>query len=115
MCTGESNQLKEGRLSFISGHASFSFYCATFLISYINTQTKKLKWGSTVAPYLQFVLALLATWISFTRIGDYYHHPSDVICGTLAGVGFALYFSGVNKIKASKSIQLAEIVRTEEN
>ena len=115
VCTGESNQLKEGRLSFISGHASFSFYCATFLISYINTQTKKLKWGSTVAPYLQFVLALLATWISFTRIGDYYHHPSDVICGTLAGVGFALYFSGVNKIKASKSIQLAEIVRTEDN
>ena len=41
---------------------------------------------------IQILLFLLATWISFTRISDYYHHPFDVICGALTGVVFTVYF-----------------------
>ena len=45
-------------------------------------------------------LIVLATWISFTRISDYYHYPFDVVCGALTGVGFAHYFS-VTKTETS--------------
>jgi membrane-associated phospholipid phosphatase len=81
----------------MSGHASFSFYCATFLIMYMNIKSKQLNWMSKIAPYIQILLFVLATWISFTRISDYYHFPVDVLCGALTGVGVALYFSITEK------------------
>ena len=83
-----SHLLHEARLSFMSGHASFSFYCATFLIMYINN---KELW-SKIAPCIQILLFILATWIS-----DYYYFLFDVVYGALTGVGFALYFSGTEK------------------
>ena len=89
VCDNEkSHLLHEARLSFMSGHASFSFYCATFLIMYLRN---KQLW-SKITPFIQVLLFLLATWISFTRISDYYHHPFDVICGALTGVVFTVYF-----------------------
>ena len=89
ICDNEkSHLLHEARLSFISGHASFSFYCATFLIMYM----KNSQLWSKVTPFIQILLFVLATWISFTRISDYYHHPFDVICGALTGVVFTVYF-----------------------
>ena len=92
VCNAEKpHLLHEARLSFMSGHASFSFYCATFLILYMKS--KQLNWMSKIVPCIQILLFMLATWISFTRISDYYHYPSDVVCGALTGVGFALYFS----------------------
>ena len=98
VCKNEkSHLLHEARLSFMSGHASFSFYCATFLIMYLNIKSKQLGWMSKIAPYIQILLFVLATWISLTRISDYYHYPFDVICGALTGVGFALYFDETKK------------------
>ena len=89
VCDNEkSHLLHEARLSFISGHASFSFYCATFLIMYL----KNRQLWSKITPFVQILLFVLATWISFTRISDYYHYPFDVVCGALTGVGFAVYF-----------------------
>ena len=37
-CDGEDKLIREARKSFVSGHASFSFYCATFLIIYLQTR-----------------------------------------------------------------------------
>ena len=87
VCDNEKQHLlHEARLSFLSGHASFSFYCATFLILYMKN---KQLWSKIVKIFL----FLLATWISITRVTDYYHFPLDVVCGALTGMGFALYFS----------------------
>ena len=89
VCDNEkSHLLHEARLSFISGHTSFSFYCATFLIMYM----KNSQLWSKVTPFIQILLFVLATWISFTRISDYYHYPFDVICGALTGEGFVVFF-----------------------
>ena len=89
VCDNEkSHLLHEARLSFMSGHASFSFYCATFLIMYM----KNSQLWSKVTPFIQILSFVLATWISFTRISDYYHYPFDVISGALTGAGFAVYF-----------------------
>ena len=89
----KSESLKEARLSFISGHASFSFYFATFIIRYMNEQTKYLKWGSKVVPFMQLLMIMLASWISLTRISDFYHHPFDVFSGTFTGIGVAIYYN----------------------
>ena len=98
VCNNEKpHLLHEARLSFMSGHASFSFYCATFLIMYVNMKSKQLDWMSKIAPLIQILLLVLATWISITRISDYYHYPFDVVCGALTGVGVALYFGETEK------------------
>lgn len=100
--------LREARLSFISGHASISFYFATFLIVYMNRITKHLKCGNKIVPFIQIFMFMLATWISFTRISDYYHYPLDVFGGAIAGVGVALYY--IKNIKptnnSSEDLQL---------
>jgi membrane-associated phospholipid phosphatase len=37
-CTGDVKMVREARKSFVSGHASYSFYCATFLVIYLQTR-----------------------------------------------------------------------------
>ena len=36
-------QLKEARLSFLSGHSSFSFFCATFMIVYLQSRLNRYR------------------------------------------------------------------------
>jgi len=99
--TYTKKQLHEARLSFLSGHSSFSFFCATFLVVYlqsrlanfprsdiffINITFRTLK---VARPFIQFALIILAFWISLTRISDYFHHPYDVATGALVGIIFA--------------------------
>ena len=92
VCSLEKTEaLNEARLSFLSGHASFSFYFATFLIHFMNENSKHLKWISKIVPLIQLLIILIATWISITRITDFYHHPSDVICGACTGISIAIY------------------------
>ena len=107
ICTGlagntTAKMLKEARLSFMSGHSSFSFYCATFLVLYL--QARLNKWPEQKAgplnvlrqalkvlrPFFQFGLLTLAFWIALTRISDYFHHPLDVTMGSAVGIIFAI-------------------------
>ena len=37
-CTGDVKMVREARKSFLSGHSSFSFYCATFIIMYLHAR-----------------------------------------------------------------------------
>ena len=90
----KSEAMKEARLSFLSGHASYSFYFATFLIHFMNEYSKHLKWGSKIVPFIQLLVVILASWISITRITDFYHHPLDVFCGACTGISVASYYSG---------------------
>lgn len=102
-----TKQLHEARLSFLSGHSSFSFYCATFLIVYLQARLSNFpqqhpagekfpRWLKFIyrlmkafRPFIQFAMLILAFWISLTRISDYFHHPMDVVTGALVGVLFA--------------------------
>ena len=72
---------KEARLSFISGHASISFYTAIFLIIFLR---KFFDWRS-IGTLIQLTCFLLALWISISRITDYQHQPEDVLGGCLPG------------------------------
>jgi len=96
-----AKQLHEARLSFMSGHTAFSFYCAAFLVVYLqarlsNFPPSNISWVvisyrtiKVFRPFLQFCSLTLAFWISLTRISDYFHHPEDVIAGAFVGLAFA--------------------------
>ena len=112
--TGEEDYEKEitdAHKSFFSGHSSFSFYCATFLIVFLHARLaekykpekdcreiqKAHRWiritfrgFRIIRPFLQFGIFLLAFFICLTRITDYKHHPTDVIAGILIGIVYAL-------------------------
>jgi phosphatidate phosphatase len=95
-------QLNEARLSFLSGHSSFSFYCGMFLIIYLQARLSNFpRHQSTpvrvvfrilkvLRPFIQFSMIILSFWISLTRISDYFHHPLDVFIGAIVGMGFAM-------------------------
>eukprot|EP00092_Neocalanus_flemingeri_P037310 GFUD01040633.1.p1 GENE.GFUD01040633.1~~GFUD01040633.1.p1 ORF type:complete len:332 (-),score=65.63 GFUD01040633.1:181-1176(-) len=101
--TVTQKQLHEARLSFLSGHSSFSFYCAIFLIIYLqarlssfppirNNTVVSIIYRSlkVIRPFIQFAMIILAFWISLTRISNYFHHPMDVATGAFVGIIFAL-------------------------
>ena len=94
VCSLENSELlREARLSFLSGHASYSFYFATFIINFTNAHTRHLKWGNKIVPVIQLLILMLASWISLTRISDFYHHPVDVFCGAITGIAVAFYYN----------------------
>ncbi len=41
-CKGDPHDVREASKSFLSGHSSFSFYCATFLIVYLHARLANL-------------------------------------------------------------------------
>uniref|UniRef100_A0A336L3U5 CSON003887 protein n=1 Tax=Culicoides sonorensis TaxID=179676 RepID=A0A336L3U5_CULSO len=69
-------------MSFPSVHTSASVFVAVYLIFYL---WKRIKWNK-LRICLQFLLFLYAYFISLSRIHEHYHHPSDVIAGTIIGV-----------------------------
>ena len=111
VCRGDPGEVREAMKSFLSGHASFSFYCATFLIMYLQARLSRKKtagcrkrpgrlwtrrvfrFGRILKPVLQLGSFMLAFYIALTRISDYKHHPTDIIAGILVGVTFAVLIS----------------------
>lgn len=94
-CTSElssSRMLKEMRLSFPSGHSSFSMYtlvfCAIYLQSRMNWRGSKL-----LKHFIQYLLILLAWYTCLSRISDYKHHWSDVLAGGVLGSTVAIVVS----------------------
>lgn len=68
-----ANQLRQMRLSFPSGHASFSMYTMIFVAFYLQY---RMQWnGSTLfRPLLQFLIIMMAWFTSLSRVSDYKHH-----------------------------------------
>jgi phosphatidate phosphatase len=91
-CIGESSSarmLKEMRLSFPSGHSSFSFYTMLFCTVYLH---KRMTWKASklLKHALQFVLLAVAWFTCLSRISDYKHHWSDVLAGAILGITVAI-------------------------
>ena len=107
-CPGDPYEVREASKSFMSGHSSFSFYCATFLILYLHARLRSINnWNpqrssslywvkyifrglKILRPFLQFGIFSLAFYICLTRITDYKHHPGDVLMGAAVGIFFAI-------------------------
>lgn len=91
-CTGDSKQIKEARLSFPSGHASFSCYTMIFLILYLEARLYLLKFRY-VKLIIQFT-ALIAAYVTcISRVADFHHRGSDVIGGAVIGIVIGLFIN----------------------
>lgn len=68
-----ARRLKEMRLSFPSGHSSFSMYTMLFAALYLHV---RMTWrGSKLFKHvLQFTFITLAWFTALSRISDYKHH-----------------------------------------
>ncbi|KAJ7993948.1 hypothetical protein DPEC_G00259970 [Dallia pectoralis] len=89
-CTGDKTMVDESRISFYSGHASFSMYCMLFLALYIQARLQT-RWARLLRPTIQFFLISASVYVGLTRISDYKHHWSDVLTGFLQGVIIAIF------------------------
>lgn len=84
-CTGDPKKIKEARLSFPSGHASFSWYTMLFTIIYLEARwiLIRFRYFKTVLQMTCFIAAFVTM---LSRVSDYHHRGSDVIGGTVLGV-----------------------------
>ncbi|CAF1148537.1 unnamed protein product [Brachionus calyciflorus] len=93
-CTGDEKKIAEARLSFPSGHASFSCYTMTFLILFIEARLSLLRFR-----YLKSLIQLLALIAAFitciSRVSDYHHRGSDVIGGAVIGLVIGIFVNMV--------------------
>ncbi|XP_013407286.1 phospholipid phosphatase 1 isoform X2 [Lingula anatina] len=93
-CMGDAKLVHEARLSFLSGHASYSMYCMMYLAIYIQA---RMQWNRSrlLKPFLQLVVITMALLTGLSRISDYKHHWSDVLAGLSLGAAVALVVSAL--------------------
>ena len=84
--------LQNMRLSFPSGHSSFAFAAAIYLVIYVQS---RITWrGSKLSKhFLQLIFVAAAIYTGLSRISDYKHHWSDVFGGSILGIVIALVFA----------------------
>ena len=89
-CTSsETLKVEDSRMSFPSGHSSLAFYSMIYLILYTKNRWKCRTMGFT-SKLVQLILLMIATFTALSRIRDNKHHPTDVLCGTIIGILFAV-------------------------
>lgn len=112
-CSGDPTMVNEARLSFFSGHSSFSMYCMLFLVLYIQARMQ-VRWARLLRPTGQFFLLAASVYVGLSRVSDYQHHWSDVLTGLLQGAILATLtvFFVSNFFK--KPVQPVEVEEAEE-
>ncbi|KAL0241091.1 hypothetical protein GEMRC1_006326 [Eukaryota sp. GEM-RC1] len=87
-CTGVALLIREGRLSFPSGHTGTAFHFASFLCFIVDSSFGLNYKNSFVPPNIIAFLPLVfgASFVGVSRITDYRHHVSDVVVGGLIGI-----------------------------
>ncbi|XP_036322562.1 phospholipid phosphatase 5 isoform X1 [Rhagoletis pomonella] len=88
-CTGDIRQISEGRKSFPSGHASFSFVGFGFIAIYVGAKLHALNArgrGQSWRLCVTLLPIILAALIAVSRTCDYHHHWEDVFVGSLIGL-----------------------------
>ena len=84
----QESRLEDAMVSFMSGHASFSFQMSTFIILYLQARFlhRSERRATLLIPLVQFVAFVMAYFTSLSRISDYKHHAGDVLAGAILGI-----------------------------
>lgn len=92
-CTGSANSVEEARLSFPSGHSSFSTFTMIFLIIYLEARFVSIS-TRFIKALLQIGAFFVAGYTSLSRVPDYAHRLSDVFAGMILGalVAYVMLF-----------------------
>ncbi|KAI1289567.1 putative phosphatidate phosphatase [Halotydeus destructor] len=119
----DAHKMKEARLSFMSGHSSFSSYSMVYVAMYLHSRAN---WQTfyLLRPLLQVLAIHLSLFTGFSRISDYKHHWSDVLIGLLQGTLAAIIthcfvrdavrvkeLSDNNKHRAERRLEEGEHIR----
>lgn len=94
VCEGDPVKSSEARLSFYSGHSSFSMYCMLFLALYLQSRMRG-DWARLLRPTIQFGLVAVSIYVGLSRVSDYKHHWSDVLIGLIQGAIVAVLIVSV--------------------
>lgn len=89
-----ARRLKEMRLSFPSGHSSFSMYTMVFAALYLHCRMT-LRGSKLLKHVLQFTFIMLAWFTALSRISDYKHHCKFNICKLENSLYDSFYFSSI--------------------
>mmetsp|Transcript_2163 Transcript_2163/g.4623 ORF Transcript_2163/g.4623 Transcript_2163/m.4623 type:complete len:155 (+) Transcript_2163:283-747(+) len=92
-CTNGEKMEMEARMSFPSGHSSLSFCgLVCVVLFFLGRVGLGRNIGSTVASgrgkvltVMSFTPLLLSFWCATSRLVDNWHHPSDIIAGSILG------------------------------
>jgi hypothetical protein len=74
-----ARRLKEMRLSFPSGHSSFSMYTMVFAALFLHCRMN-WKGSKLLKHFLQFSFIMMAWYTALSRISDYKHHCKIFEC-----------------------------------
>lgn len=86
-CTNEDEKdVEEARLSFFSGHSSYSMTAATFVTLYVYARLSGVLYSQAALPLIQIGLMSSGLFIGWSRYVDHSHHWSDIFAGQLVGV-----------------------------
>lgn len=93
VCTNNNmHVLMDGYKSLPSGHSSTSFVGLTYFSLWLGGQLKAFRQGTPgYIAVVCFLPLLLATFIAISRVRDYRHRYSDVVCGGVLGATIAIY------------------------
>ncbi|KRZ18385.1 Lipid phosphate phosphohydrolase 1, partial [Trichinella zimbabwensis] len=98
-CTNYDDWLsKDARLSFPSGHSSLVAYGMLFIVMYLQIRVQWDIYNRLIKPFIQFIFICLAIAIGLSRISNYKHHWSDVLCGLALGFFTASLLMGKEEI-----------------
>ncbi|GAA6063711.1 hypothetical protein JCM10212_006825 [Sporobolomyces blumeae] len=101
ICRGPYHLVKDGRKSFPSGHSSTSWQALFFVALFLAGKNGAFALSAPYprsTPFQSRLLRLsicivplfLAAYVCLTRIQDHWHHPTDVMAGSLIGVTSSL-------------------------
>ncbi|XP_062530089.1 putative phosphatidate phosphatase isoform X2 [Bombyx mori] len=104
-CTAETPLLTDNlRKSFPSGHSSSIAYTAIFIAIYLE---RRSVWKNhrIFRHTIQLAFLLMSWYVALSRITDFKHHWSDVLCGYALGMFIALFMAvrGTELIEAKKN------------
>uniref|UniRef100_A0A0M3IR46 AcidPPc domain-containing protein n=1 Tax=Ascaris lumbricoides TaxID=6252 RepID=A0A0M3IR46_ASCLU len=86
-CFGtDLKKIRDGRMSFFSGHAALALTAATFLVIYLHSRIPRKHSVVVLRSIIQITIVCVGFYIGFTRIIDNKHHWTDVVVGYIVGV-----------------------------
>ncbi|KAL4711376.1 hypothetical protein ACJJTC_019217 [Scirpophaga incertulas] len=92
-CTGDPDDIMEGRKSFPSGHSSLSFCSLGMATAWICGRLGVLsrRRGSALRVVCCLAPLVVASSVALSRSCDYHHHWQDILVGSLLGYSIAIF------------------------